>query len=231
MKNFLLSCMLLLSAAVGLRGQDLCESGYLAFRQGVGFELTNYDKKGKVSSIQQQKVTNVETIADGFKATVSLLITSDKGKTLSEGSYGIECRNGVMYMDMSSMLDPRSMEGFKGMEMEISGSALEFPATLTPGQSLPDGSINMKAMTGGITLMNMSMNITNRKVEANETVTTPAGTFECVKMSQESEMKLMGKRKFRTVSWFAKGIGMVKSENLDDKGGVESSTVLTKFEQ
>ena len=123
------------------------------------------------------------------------------------------------------------MEGFKDMEVEMSGTALEFPAKLIPGQTLPDGSINIKAMTGGITLMNMSMNITNRKVEAAEVVTTPAGTFECVKMSQESELKSIIKKKFKTVSWYAIGVGMVKSENLDEKGNVESSTVLTKFEK
>ncbi|MBK9013540.1 MAG: hypothetical protein IPM82_05355 [Saprospiraceae bacterium] len=173
----------------------------------------------------------MEAVADGFKAGVSIVVSNEKGKSVSEGNYNVECRNGVLYMDMSSMLDPRTMEGFKDMEVEMSGTALEFPAKLIPGQTLPDGCINIKAMTGGITLMNMSMNITNRKVEAAEVVTTPAGTFECVKMSQESELKSIIKKKFKTVSWYAIGVGMVKSENLDEKGNVESSTVLTKFDK
>lgn len=231
MKNLLLSSLLLLVAGFGLRAQNVCESGYLAFRQGVSFELTNYDKKGKVTSIQHQKINSVEADGDGFKANVSLEVSNEKGKNQSEGNYGIECKDGVLYMDMSGMFDPRSMAGFKDMEMEMTGSALEFPAKLIPGQTLPDGNITMKASSGGMTLMTMTLEVTNRKVEATEVVTTPAGTFECVKISQETEMKAIIKRKFRTVSWFAIGVGMVKSENLDEKGNVESSTVLTKFEK
>ena len=231
MKNLLLSSLLLLVAGFGLRAQNVCESGYLAFRQGVSFELTNYDKKGKVTSIQHQKINSVEADGDGFKANVSLEVSNEKGKNLSEGNYGIECKDGVLYMDMSGMFDPRSMAGFKDMEMEMTGSALEFPAKLIPGQTLPDGNITMKASSGGMTLMTMTLEVTNRKVEATEVVTTPAGTFECVKISQETEMRAIIKRKFRTVSWFAIGVGMVKSENLDEKGNVESSTVLTKFEK
>ncbi|MBI1226264.1 MAG: hypothetical protein GC192_13605 [Bacteroidetes bacterium] len=231
MKNLFLSSLLLLVASFGLRAQNVCESGYPAFRQGISFELTNYDKKGKVSSIQHQKINSVEADGDGFKANVSLEVTNEKGKNLSEGNYGIECKDGGLYMDMSGMFDPRSMAGFKDMEMEMAGSALEFPAKLIPGQTLPDGNITMKASSGGMTLMTMTLEVTNRKVEAAEVVTTPAGTFECVKISQETEMKAIIKRKFKTVSWFAIGVGMVKSENLDEKGNVESSTVLTKFEK
>lgn len=218
-------------ASFALKAQNVCESGYLAFRQGVSFELSNYDKKGKLTGVQHQKINSVEADGDGFKADVSMNFTNEKGKTISEGSYGIECKDGVLYMDLSALFDPRSMAGFKDMEMEMSGSALEFPAKLVPGQSLPDGNITMKANSGGMTLMTINMNVTNRQVEAAETVTTPAGTFECVRISQETEMKAIIKRKFKTVSWYAVGVGMVKSENLDEKGNVESSTVLTKFEK
>ncbi len=231
MKNLCFTLIFFLSATLALRAQDVCESGYLAFRQGVSIELTNYDKKGKISGIQRQKVNSVEAFADGFKAGVSVVVSNEKGKSLSEGNYHIECKDGVLYMDMSNMLDPRAMEGFKNMEMEMSGNALAFPTQLIPGQTLPDGTINIKAMTSGIALMNLSLNITNRKVEAAEVVTTPAGTFECIRISQDTEMKSFMKMKFKTISWFAIGVGLVKSENLDDKGKVESSTVLTKFEK
>jgi hypothetical protein len=231
MKNSILSSCLLLFMAFGAKSQNVCESGYLAFREGVRFELTNYDKKGKVTGIQKQKINSVEADGDGFKADVDLVVTNEKGKELSEGNYNIECRNGVLYMDMSGMFDPRSMAGLQNMEMEMGGSALEFPAKLIPGETLPDGNITMKASSGGLVLMTISMNVTNRKVETAEVVTTPAGTFECVKVSQDTEMNAIIKKKFRTVSWFAIGVGMVKSENLDDRGTVESSTVLTKFEK
>jgi hypothetical protein len=151
-----------------------------------------------------------------------------KGKSIQRGSYTMECRDGVIYMDMSALLDPRTTQSFAEMEMEISGDALQFPSRLTPGESLPDGTLQMKAGTGGLTLMNLNMTISNRKVEAAESVTTSAGTFDCMKISQESEMKAIVRKKFKTTAWYAKDVGMVKSENYDNKGELESSTVLTK---
>ncbi|MBK9013539.1 MAG: hypothetical protein IPM82_05350 [Saprospiraceae bacterium] len=48
---------MLLSGSFELKAQDVCESGYLAFRQGVSFELTNYDKKGKSPAFSIKKST------------------------------------------------------------------------------------------------------------------------------------------------------------------------------
>lgn len=51
------------------------------------------------------------------------------------------------------------------------------------GQQLKDASFTME-MTGPLPVT-ISSNITNRKVEALEKVTTPAGTFDCVKVSYD----------------------------------------------
>jgi len=62
-------------------------------------------------------------------------------------------------------------------------------------------------------------------------VTTPAGTFDCIKMTQDTDVKAIFKMKAKTTTWYTKGVGMVKTENYDKNGKVESSTVLTKFEK
>src|ERR1044071_4231767 len=131
--------------------------------------------------------------------------TDEKGKSGHTGKYFIECRNGTIYLDMNSMLDPQATAGFSNMEMEISGNSLEFPNTLSAGQTLPDGMIEMKAKSGGMTLFNMNMHVTNRKVEGQETLTTPAGTFDCMKVTQDTEMKMIMNKKFKTTTWYAKG--------------------------
>ncbi|HMQ63364.1 MAG TPA: hypothetical protein PKE06_21950 [Flavilitoribacter sp.] len=226
---FLFICTLFTSITP-LKAQDnLCENGYMPFKEGISYELTTYDKKDKVSSVNKSKIEALESIDGGFKATVAIEVISDKGKELHKGSYAMECRDGVIYMDLNSLMDPRSMGGLSNMEMEMSGDALELPADMDPGQSLPDGHIEMKAKSGGMSLMTFTMNVTDRKVEAAESVTTPAGTFECVRVSQNMEMKAIIKRRFKTVTWYAKGVGAVLTENYDDKGKKESYTQLTKF--
>jgi hypothetical protein len=221
----------LLAFGGNLFSQDVCNSSYMPFDKGASFELTNYDKKGKLNSTVSHKITDLKEADGGFVASVEMETKDQKGKSLTNGKYTMECRDDKVSVDVSSMMNAESMAGFSNMEVEMSGNALEFPNRLDPGTTLPDASMVMKAKSGGMSLFSMTMNITERKVEGTETITTPAGTFDCVKMSQSSEMKAIMKKKFKSTAWYAKGVGMVKSENYDDKGKLESSTVLTKFER
>jgi hypothetical protein len=230
-KIFSLLFSLLFLTAFHVQAQDnICESGYMPFKEGIYTEVSHYNKKNKLSTVAKQKVTGVEEIDGGFKATVDLVYADDKGKEQHKGSYAIECKDGTLYMDMSALINPQAMAGFEDLEMEVTGTAMAFPNSLEAGQTLPDGNLVMTAKTGGLAF-SMNMNVTNRKVEAMESVTTPAGTFDCVKISQDTELKTIIKNKFRTVTWYAKGVGMVKSENYDTRDNLESSSLLTKLER
>lgn len=224
----ILTFSLLLQADVN--GQSSCESAYMPFKQDVFYELTNYDKKGKVTGINRHTISELETTSNGYKAVVSVDVLDDEEKELTKSSFAFECDGDVVKLDMSAMLDPSINESLSGMEIELSGDALQIPSELTPGMELPDAELEIKAMSGGVRIMTIRQKVTNRKVEGTETITTPAGTFECVKLTQTTEMKMMVTKKFKTVSWYAVGIGMVKSETYDKKGRLQGSTVMTAFE-
>ncbi|MCB0580266.1 MAG: hypothetical protein KDD10_13265, partial [Phaeodactylibacter sp.] len=69
------------------------------------------------------------------------------------------------------------------------------------------------------------------KVEAFEAVTTPAGTFECVKITEDVDSKMAfvnttGKNK----SWYAKNIGLVRQEVFDEKGKLLVRQELVKID-
>ena len=78
-----------------------------------------------------------------------------------------------------------------------------------------------------MTIMNMSVSITNRKVEAVENITTPAGTFECYKITYDVATKMMINVKMKATEWYAKNVGMVKSESYTSDGKLAGSTLLT----
>ena len=83
--------------------------------------------------------------------------------------------------------------------------------------------------------MDNQVKIHNRKVTAEEQVTTEAGTFDCYKITydQTVTMKIMGmerKNNFQGAEWFSKDAGMIKSESYNDKGKLTGSMVLTRFE-
>ncbi len=229
--TFFATLAFLLISQQAVSQEGMCESGYLPFKKGLVLEMTGYDKKGKLSSSTTQKITNLESIGDGFRADSEMEIRDKKGKLVSSGSYAIECRGDVMTIDVSAMLDPRTMESFSNMEMEINSEELQIPNTLRPGQTLPDGKLTAKVKSGGLSLMSLSIQVKNRQVGERETITTPAGTFDCIRISDETEVKSIAKVTTRSTTWYAKGVGTVKTENYDKKGNMESYTLLTKIER
>ncbi|RME05463.1 MAG: hypothetical protein D6816_08830, partial [Bacteroidetes bacterium] len=188
MKQFLFTLCGILSFTLFLNtdaaGQSGCESAYMPFKQDVFYELTNYDKKGKVTGINRHTISEVVPTANGYKAAVSVDVLDDKEKELTKTSFEFECDGDVLRLDMSAMMDPSVNESLQGMEVELSGDALQIPSKLSPGMELPDAELEIKAMSGGVKIMTIRQSVTDRKVEGTETVTTPAGTFECIKITQ-----------------------------------------------
>jgi hypothetical protein len=98
------------------------------------------------------------------------------------------------------------------------------------GDALPDGIMNLDIQQDNGMKTNVDVKITDRKVELQESVTTPAGTWNCFKISYHSAIKIaiMGigiPIKADITEWFAPNFGVVKTES--SKG---STTVLTKFQ-
>jgi hypothetical protein len=119
------------------------------------------------------------------------------------------------------------LEQFEDMEMEISGTDIELPNDLELGQVLPDANIAMKMSMSGMN-MTSTVDMVNRKVEKQETITTPAGTFDCYVIYSENESKMMmANQTFPSRLWLAEDVGMVKQESFNKNGKLMSSTVLT----
>ena len=211
-------------------GQSTCESAYMPFKEGVIMELSNYNKNDKITSSMTHTVSKVSNAGGDFVATISTKLKDKKGESIGAGgSYQLTCKGDLIIMDMQGMIDQTALASMGSMEVEMSGDGLFFPNELNVGDELEGGELNTKASLNGISLMKMNIRIDDRKVVGKESVTTPAGTFDCVKIEQTTSMSGMGSRTMKATVWFAKGVGMVKSENMDKKGNVDSKTVLTKF--
>jgi len=116
---------------------------------------------------------------------------------------------------------------------EQSDKYIRFPRDLKAGMSLRDATSKGKGYTddGGYTWL---FSYTNRQVTGFETITTPAGTFDCAKISctYEVTVKVMGMGKpnrWATVLWISPEVGIVKTEHYDKKGNFLDSIVLEKI--
>ena len=191
---------------------------YFPQNEGDEFEMTSYNAKGKEQSIYKHKI--LEKVVNGGNVELkSQFEVYDPGKDEKKttGKYTALCEDGVFKIQMGG-ISTAGMQEMKGFEMKINSDNLEIPANPTVGQSLSGGEmhITMVTETGDeLPLFKMSAVVSNRKVEALEKRTTPAGTFDCVKISYEVETKMLFKINANAVEWYAKGVGLVRSETYN----------------
>jgi hypothetical protein len=190
-------------------------------------EYKQYDKKGNPNGSSIHKVTDYKKTGTGYEVNVSAESFDAKGKSLGTMELSAKCDGGVYYIDMKNLIGAQTMESYKDMEMKIDGGNLELPASMKAGDMLKSGDMKMSFSSGGMTLTNMTFNVSNRKVEAVESITTPAGTFECYKISYDVAAKMVVNMKTKGIEWYAKGTGLVKSESYSTDGKLVGSFVLT----
>ena len=213
-----------------------CNSNYYRFQEGAEFEMTSYDDKDKEEGKSVGKIMSITENGGAYHAMVQAQLYDKKDKLVHEGEYEVICEENKIRVNMERFIPSEMLESYQDMEVEFEGDYLEMPSSLSVGESLPDGSISMKVKMGGgeMNLSNININVINRKVEGKETITTPAGTFDCYKITydMESEMKVMGMGKTRLFSnteWLAEDIGVVKTASYDEKGKLQHYSLLTAY--
>ncbi len=207
-----------------------CNNPFYQLKEGTVIVMESYDKKDKLQSRSETEVTQFKTTPGGYIATIAYNILDKKDKQISEGKYNIECDNGIIKIDMSSFIPAESMTAFDDIEVEVDMEQMLYPANLSAGQKLDDASIKISSSNSPIP-MNMDMDITNRKVEGKESITTPAGTFDCFKISYDMFSKMsFVKMNFKNVEYLSEKSGVVKTESYKSNGSLMSYTLLAKYE-
>ena len=226
--SFLIAFGFLLSAK--LTAQD-CKF-FFPTEKGTVLETVNYDKKGKVIGYISQKILDNKQEGDAQIVTFEQSSRDAKGENKTKSTFEVKCEDGKFYFGLDDYFEDMNLNEYEEnpeMEVVVDGDGLYFPGDLEAGEQLPDGSITVKVMTGGVPMITMTVTVSNRKVDADESVTTPAGTFECYKISQDVEMKAIMRIRMKETQWIAEGVGIVKSETYDKKGKLMDSSELVKI--
>ena len=223
----LLTIVLLLSAGLTVTAQD-CEV-FFPMEEGSVREMTSYDKKDKVTGKTIQTVKEVERTGELIEILVEAELYDEKEEFITKQNLMMSCEEGIFKFDMRNYFDQSAMAGMEGFEVTMDATDLEVPSDLEAGDELKDGSISVEASTGGVTLFRINVQIYDRKVEAQESITTSAGTFECYKLTYTTETKAMVKVITKGVEWLAPNIGVVRSETYNKNGKLTDYMVLTDF--
>jgi hypothetical protein len=202
---------------------------YFQMKEGSTMKIANFNSKSKLSGTTEIIINERKEIAGG----VSIQMTQNY-KDIKENSYSsellVECINDIIYLDMVDFLSPDAMVAYEGMEMEISADRLPFPSNAKPGDQLEDGVISMLVRNEGVNILNIVVQVYERKVVSEEIIETPAGPFSCLKikynmLSQFGFVKL----NMSVVEWFNKDFGTVRSESYNKKGKLTGYTELQEI--
>ena len=206
----------------GVFAQDM----FFPSREGLSLLYANIDAKGKINNYTRLTIKKVEGSGSNFSISYvgQVLDKNNNPANDIEIPYTVTVVNGVVEWDMKSFAAPGT-EAF----IEIEGDKIRIPSSLAPGDKLDDVRFTM-TLNMGIRIRT-EISLTEQQCLAIEDVTVPAGTFRCHKLTQTSSATVMRRTSItKTVSWYAAGIGTVKSETYDDKNKLQSSTVLHAIE-
>lgn len=213
-----------------ITGYAQCTNPFYEFKKGTKIFMQNFDGENQLQGKTETEVKDVTSIVNGFKTTVAIKVYDKDEKLISEGSYGMECDNGIVKLDLSSFIPTKSLMAFGDMKVKIEMEEMEIPAKLYPGQELKDASLTISTVNSPFAL-SMRVDMLNRKVEKTQTVTTPAGKFECFKLTYDMVIDfMMGSMTMKNVQFITEKLGAVRTETYDDEDKLLNYTILQKVE-
>ena len=235
MKKVIITSFIILSVFFSkILAQDC--SFYFPTKVGTIVTTTYYDKKGKETSKVHQKVLEAKKQGNVQEVRVQNRLEAKDQEDIPDSllvqEFTLRCENGKFNVNWDSYIDKNMLNAYQGMDVEINTDEMFIPSDLKAGQTFPDATATITVRNSGIKLVSITIKVTERKVEGFEKITTPAGTFDCAKISSVTESKIMFKTiKVKTTEWIAEGVGIVKTENYDKKGKLESYSLITEIKE
>ena len=202
-------------------------SNYFYMQDKKTIEMTISNNKGKESGKMIYKISNTTKNGNSITSTVNSEFVDTKGNSTANTANNVKCTNGVMQMDMKVFI-PASQQGqIKAGTASATDVYLEYPSAMKSGDQLKDGLLVMDYETMSGLKTTLEISITERKVEGNESITTPAGTWECFKITSKNRIltKVMSVGipiNMTVTEWFAPGFGIVKTESRSGKTEITS---------
>jgi hypothetical protein len=206
MKNIVLAILTFLTVHSCV-GQS-CATPYFS-KLGSALELNDIDKNGQVRSKQLIKVTRVDNTAEGITSIVNTTRIDAQGKVTESRDTRFVC----------TASGTKKYVGFDDTQTKQE-AFLFYPFSPQPGEKIPgDVSYDIEQVNDQGKKTKMGSEIRNRFFQNMEDVTTPAGSFHCMRIKYDLKVKV--KLGFVTIpvqidatEWYSPEAGVVKMEGF-----------------
>jgi pectate lyase len=201
-------------------------------KKGMVLTTANYNAKGKLEGYTRMGVKNVTGAAgSGGDGTIVYTVQAldkkmqiDKPKSEAP-EYVAPVAGGAVELSMEPWA---ALSG--GKDIKITGTQMFMPSSLAPGDRIKDSNVSMSMTVAVVGEVTAEVATTGQKCTGIETITVPAGTFECHKVERKSVTvaNMVGKITLvnNSTVWYARGIGPVKSLTYDEAGKLKGSSEL-----
>ncbi|MBK8807326.1 MAG: hypothetical protein IPO21_12060 [Bacteroidales bacterium] len=198
--------------------------GFFLKEKGKQITYQHFNNKNKLESISILTLKEIATTSTKVEYHFETRLQDSKGKDNGTFNYSSWCEGDNYFIDMSKFMGSTDFSAMG--EISIETDNLSFPSKLSVGETLKDASLKI-VLSGPISL-SINNVITDRKVEAQETVVTPVGEFKCYKISSKSTSENMGmKIVMKSIEWYSENLGCIKSETYNSNGELESSQIVS----
>lgn len=230
-KSLFLVAALLLCTAV--RAQYFCTANK------TELHYVNYDEAGQSISNETTTVYNAGnkdgvTVAQYLTKIVTNKTKNNTSYTLHNWSYDgsqTVCQEDLMYGPyIKSDSDPAK---YDAKTREAMAEEIKFKGDNTfiikdgarAGVTIPDYSYSYIN-----NMLKNEVNISGAAYMGEERISTTTGKFDCTKISYLKRTKILLKTEtLRITEWYAKEVGLIKSEAFDTKGKLHGKKLLVKI--
>ncbi len=230
-KHQIAFCLALLVLATA-QAQD-CNQ-FLLLQKDKTVEMTIYDKNGQQNGKKVYAIKDVSNSGGTVTGTINAELFDKNSNSKARTTSTIQCSGGEFRMDMKMMLPQQQSEKYGDAEVNAKSSFISYPSNMKVGDTPPDGTFTMDlshnsgpggpgAPPGGPPgppgfKQSLTMTISDRKVIAQESVTTTAGTWNCFKITSHCKIGVKTgpfsiPMNFDVTEWYAVGFGIIKSES------------------
>lgn len=208
-------------AATALPGTYFCTT------KGATLRYERYDcNSGKHWWTQTTRIDDIKYEDDGSRSIkFTANIKSDKVQAPVKGdvsSTAIIRPDGTVEVNITEAVSIAAGQRLSAFNFKATGGMSSMKSTVKPGDKLDEihGAVNWKGIK-------YTLDYTDRSVLRRETITVPAGTFECIVVKEHKvESAPFYKRDRITLSWYALDYGVIKHDSFFPDGRQECSEQL-----
>jgi hypothetical protein len=191
-------------AASKLSGQDC--SQYVFMKKGRTIEMTSFNAGGNIIRRAVMLINDVTTANGITTATVEAQNFDKNGQPRSKNTVTYKCNNGTLNIDISAMMPQQG-------NFQLSTAYFKYPPGMKVGDHFENVTMTMTMNMGSKTVKSTTI-VTDRTVADQESVTTPAGTWTCFRMTYKmtTTMEGLNALPYTTMAteWYVPNFGIVE---------------------